>query len=534
MLLGWSALYVARTSFDAGDGRIFCLWDDAMISMTYARNLAEGHGLVWNVGEPPVQGFTNLGVTLLMALLHLLPLSDRFMALAWQAACVACLLGVAHLTWRGGRRWLSRPARWAVWPAMLAAAPLTVWTLQGSDVGPAALWLTAVFGSVTGAARMSRAAQAALFAVGPVLRPDMALFCGICGVFAASQAARGERLQTLARLGAASAAGLGASVLVSWWQVGDPLPNTYYLKTKGFPPGLRLTAGWLQLQRNGLVTATILAACALGAWSRRQHPAAWLALALVLAAHAYNVWTGGDWAEDWGSRFTCPTAPMHALLACAAAAWVVQRAAPRSERRAPAAVTLAVVLVFLANPSRAVVDWFVPTAAPMYRNDNLRNYAKARLVAAHMPPSTSLAVHWVGVPPYFTRLPAVDVLGKSDRHIARMSVRRFIPGHSKWDWTYVVQQRQPDVFLRQSRGLLARKDFRERYVAVEAPGDITFFARRDKVGALQLRPVRIADLRTNTYVPIARFSRGAGVARPPGTARPASRGAPLRSRDPDP
>ena len=45
-----------------------CLFDDAMISMRYARNLAEGHGLVFNAGEY-VQGFSNPLMTLLMAAL---------------------------------------------------------------------------------------------------------------------------------------------------------------------------------------------------------------------------------------------------------------------------------------------------------------------------------------------------------------------------------------------------------------------------------------------------------------------------------
>ena len=32
------------------------LFEDAMISMRYARHLAAGHGLVWNIGEAPIEG----------------------------------------------------------------------------------------------------------------------------------------------------------------------------------------------------------------------------------------------------------------------------------------------------------------------------------------------------------------------------------------------------------------------------------------------------------------------------------------------
>ena len=57
--------------FDASaiiDGtRYFFLDDDQMVSMRFARNLAEGHGLVWNPGER-VEGYSNLGWTLVMTL----------------------------------------------------------------------------------------------------------------------------------------------------------------------------------------------------------------------------------------------------------------------------------------------------------------------------------------------------------------------------------------------------------------------------------------------------------------------------------
>ena len=65
----WSAEFIRRTSFIAIDGvQRYCLFDDAMISMRYGRNLIEGNGLVWNPGER-VEGITNLLMTLYMALL---------------------------------------------------------------------------------------------------------------------------------------------------------------------------------------------------------------------------------------------------------------------------------------------------------------------------------------------------------------------------------------------------------------------------------------------------------------------------------
>ena len=33
--------------------------DDMYISLRYANHWAEGYGLVWNIGEPPVEGYSN-------------------------------------------------------------------------------------------------------------------------------------------------------------------------------------------------------------------------------------------------------------------------------------------------------------------------------------------------------------------------------------------------------------------------------------------------------------------------------------------
>src|SRR5262249_17747248 len=58
---------VMASSFHLGGARWFVLNDDMMISMRYARHLREGHGLVWNLGGPRVEGFTNPSWTLFRA-----------------------------------------------------------------------------------------------------------------------------------------------------------------------------------------------------------------------------------------------------------------------------------------------------------------------------------------------------------------------------------------------------------------------------------------------------------------------------------
>jgi hypothetical protein len=86
-LLGGVAFYVVfilRSAFRVEGRLTFSLFDDAMISLTYARNLAEGNGLVWTAGESPVEGYTNFLWTLGMTLPHCAGLPERWIALPFR------------------------------------------------------------------------------------------------------------------------------------------------------------------------------------------------------------------------------------------------------------------------------------------------------------------------------------------------------------------------------------------------------------------------------------------------------------------
>src|SRR3954468_9126066 len=72
---GFYTTFILRSDFTYAGKRYFSLIDDSMISMVYARNLADGHGLVYQAGQH-IEGYTNLLWTLWMAVLHLLPFSE--------------------------------------------------------------------------------------------------------------------------------------------------------------------------------------------------------------------------------------------------------------------------------------------------------------------------------------------------------------------------------------------------------------------------------------------------------------------------
>ena len=84
--------FIYRTSFVVDGERYFSLFDDAMISMRYASNLATGHGLVWNPDARPVEGFTDPIWTLYMTLPHLLPIAASKRSLFIQITAALLLL----------------------------------------------------------------------------------------------------------------------------------------------------------------------------------------------------------------------------------------------------------------------------------------------------------------------------------------------------------------------------------------------------------------------------------------------------------
>jgi hypothetical protein len=77
-----------------------------------------------------------------------------------------------------------------------------------------------------------------------------------------------------------------------------------------------------------------------------------------------------------------------------------------------------------------------------------------------------LAVAGAGASRYVANRPMVDLLGKSDRHIAheRPATDIFLPGHNKWDLAYSIRRYEPDVVT----ALGASRELRRRgYVAMQ-------------------------------------------------------------------
>ncbi|MBV8202139.1 MAG: hypothetical protein JOZ15_16080, partial [Acidobacteria bacterium] len=279
----WSGWFIFRSSFVASGKRVFCLLDDAMVAMAYARNLAEGHGLGWPgaaAGEP-VEGFAQPLWMALMVPLNAPALDPRWRSLAVQLLSLAALLGNIVLVGRLTRRWFAtaRARHWL--PAAVLTAfycPLSYCALMGLESGLQALLTTAMvllaLDVVCGGEDRHRALWL-LGAAACLLRLDMLPIVAAVQVYVIAKGGLGEArrrshwLQGAAICGAAVAA-YGAC---RWLTFHDLLPNGWHLRFDRVPKAVLLMRGsvtlWAWISEHALLLAAVTAGLAANAWWRR-------------------------------------------------------------------------------------------------------------------------------------------------------------------------------------------------------------------------------------------------------------------------
>lgn len=425
------------------------LLDDAFISFRYARNLARGEGLVFNPGER-VEGYTNFLWTALLGVLDRLgaPPPAASMALAWLATAGTVVL----LALLGRRLLAGAPAAplLAALPALVFAATGAVgrYVVAGMETPlfvfllTLALWLEV---------RSAPAAAIGLtLAAATLTRPEGALFFAVFAAYrlAAGPAGGGRgRLAEALRLFAGFAA-LAAPFLA--WRLayyGDWLPNAFYVKVGGVPEGALLARGWSHLVQmvrgSSLEAPLVLALFALPAARARR---VWLlAWGLIAAAAAFVVAAGGDFLHFFGPRFLLPALPPLLLAAAGGVGWALGRLPPAG--RWARGLAAAALLALLANalvwswPRKPAELGFVAAVGAGWAD-------LGRWLAVHSEPDAVVAIGAVGYVPYYSERRTLDMLGLTDRHIARLDLPlgRGVPGHEKHDTGYVLDRR-PDYLV---------------------------------------------------------------------------------------
>ncbi len=298
------ATFLLRTGFQVGGEWFFTLRDDPMISMRFARNLADGHGLVWNPGGERVEGYTNFLWIVWMSLFHLFPIPESKIALVVGASAGGLLLLNIFLVWEIVRRIADHAS--AVVAAILTgfSYPLVYWTLRGMEIG---LLLTLVNLALLLAIHWREqmtprrlAIIAAVLAVSLLIRPDAVVPAGIVGAGVVSILPSQGRVRTAVVIAGLAITVLMAHTLFRIFYYGDPLPNTFYLKLTGVTLGERMARGWEVLVPMLKTHLEIPILLALPSLKRIRDPIVGTLWAFFLSHVFYSLYVGGDAWEFFG------------------------------------------------------------------------------------------------------------------------------------------------------------------------------------------------------------------------------------------
>jgi hypothetical protein len=176
------------------------------------------------------------------------------------------------------------------------------------------------------------------------------------------------------------------------------------------------------------------------------------------------------------------------FVAAGVALWLASRKRPISATPAGFLLLLACLVLPMA---------FDPQIRVCRREDAAAQYGRpvGEWLRTHLPSDALVATNAAGALPYFSDLPTLDMLGLTDRHIARSRPdRRQWVGHERGDGAYVLS-RQPAIIIfggpegslepwpfPGDRQLAADPGFARLYEPhrVPLPGfDFTFWCRRD-------------------------------------------------------
>lgn len=462
--------YIVATSFIIEDKTYYVLFDDAMISMRYAYNLAHGNGLVWNPGEH-VEGITNPLWTGIMAIFHLLPIglneTGLYVQILGASLLTLNLLLVKKLVEHFSDDlfvMLSAVAFTAFY------APLNSFGLLGMEVSLLTLMLTAaVLLAVKSEGKVNPWVYG-LLAVSTLVRFDMVVpYLVVFAVLFWTQ--KENRKQHLAWGLGLLALFLGGQSLARFLYYGDWLPNTYYLKVEGWNTTLRLLRGMYAFIQFAYFHNWVLFLLPLTLFLFRRDWKVILMMLLLTGQIAYSVYVGGDAWENHGgaNRYIGIAMPLYFIGFSWAAVELLKLATHalniRQKNLAEVGWRAVHIILFafslltfnaLLGDWKSIERWNL-TRRPDYVAGNDRNLQIAIALESVTKPGASVAVVGAGTIPY--HLPdryAIDILGKADPFIAHQNVRtpmgipdipNMRPGHMKWDYAYTIGELKPDVIV---------------------------------------------------------------------------------------
>jgi len=383
--------------------------EDAAMLMRYSRHLAAGQGIVWNVGERPVDGATDFLFMVVLAAVHRagvsLETAARGIGLAAHAATV-------WLVFWGARRLLGASRGWALVPAVFVG------------VGPGLRHLAAGYGTplfaltatvawlfaccLAGALddRVPRTALGLAFAalVMGLARPE-GVFLGGFMLLAVLAYRGGRDARTIVTRFLLVFLTLGLLYFVwRWHYFGYPLPNPFYKKGGGTLYWHSLRQSWKNLWALGWPFLWLLP---LGLAVRGARRAALFAALPVVLFVTLFVLISDE--TNYVMRFRYPVLPV-LLLGCVPVAQALWGRRPASLTALPGPWAPLAVAAALAFAEHQTYRFVAPQRLGLYDAGLLLHDYASRGFA--------LVTTEAGLLPLVSEWRAVDAWGLNDQYIA--------------------------------------------------------------------------------------------------------------------
>ena len=446
------------------------LFDDAYISFRYSRNFAQGHGLVWNLGER-VEGYTNfLWTVLIGAGTWLSGIEPAPIGLWLSIAVYALHVGSVYQLERTlGEATTAANVVLPIATALVAIQDSFVTAgSTGLETGFAS-WLVSL--GLLAVLRAKRAwdwGVAGLFLILATLaRPDHAIFYAVASaVLVLDQALLVRKLGTAALPGALRRAGAFAAPFLLYAAhmayrlayYGELVPNTFYAKSADqsyYEQGLTYAATFYLASHLWLLVPLVLA---YAVWPAREAAKIRFKLFVGLSFVLFNVYVAKVGGDFMFGRFYVVLVPLVLLAAVQAGRDV---ASTPSRVRSIGYAVLALVGataggVQLLAPRE--VRWNIAEERSFYPVRSFSplvidhtNFRVAKLMQTWSDAGLEvrLATSAIGMIGYYTRLPVIDLAGLTDAAVAHQKIeKRGRPGHERRAKKSYIAKRNPHLIRR--------------------------------------------------------------------------------------
>ncbi len=391
--------------------------EDAAILMRYAEHLAQGHGIVWNIGEKPVDGATDFLYMVVVAGVAKagVPVESaaRLVSLIAHLLTVALVyLGIRQL--HGSSRWLALASA-----AYLAAGPGAAYIATGFGTPFFALFAC---GTWYWATRLSqgdkRPLAAGMFAVFGLFmgltRPEGVLFAIFMLVAVTYMLGFRQSRGIILRFVAIFVLLGGTYFLWRWAYFGHPLPNPYYVKGREV---LYLYSLSLSIRYVALLLLPFIPVLAAGYvfWAPDVVRRTTFLLIPVLAFTA--VWIFLANTMNYYMRFQYPILPLVLLSWPPLFEQLLRQIQWRRhlDSGVPWHARLAIVAALFALGG---AYYLYALHGRFGNNSRDSRYNVGMLLSAYADKDYTIAASEAGLIPFYSRWRSIDVLGLNDQWVA--------------------------------------------------------------------------------------------------------------------